>query len=216
MRSLKLKHHIKKFIHTSSALFISGFLTLLPFTLTYSVFAFSFKVIKNLFQPLTLVQNKIPYLKDIPHAEIILALILIVLAGIFLKSFIIQSLFHLFEYCLIKIPFIRPVYNSTKQLVNAFSPKDNKELKKVVLVEFPYRGSFAMGFQTSVVPSPFAPNNESEYVGVFVPTSPNPTSGFFIMVKKESVQPMDITPQEAMALIISGGIVYPKNTNQNS
>lgn len=213
---LNLKKYIKKIIKKCSHFFINGFLTLLPITLTYSVFAFSFKIIKNLVEPLTLLQNKIPYLRDIPHAEIIVALVLIIIAGLFLRSFIIQSLFSLFETQLNRIPLIRPVYNGTKQLVNAFSPKKDDGFQKVVLVEFPAKGSFTIGFQTSAVPTNLAPGQDPEYLGVFVPTSPNPTSGFFIMVKKEQIQTLDITPQEAMALIISGGIVYPQKNETNS
>ena len=212
----KIKSYAKRILHSGSKLFISGFLTLLPLTLTYSVFAFSFKIIKNLFEPLTLLQHKIPFLRNIPHAEIVLALVLVILAGIFLRSFIIQSLFHLFESQINKIPLIRPVYSGTKQLVNAFSPKDGEGFQKVVLVEFPSQGTFCYGFQTNAVPSPLAPDHSASFIGVFVPTSPNPTSGFFIMVKKEQIQNVDITPQEAMALIISGGIVYPHNTNTQS
>lgn len=208
--SFSFKKSIKHILQICSKLFVTGFLTLLPFTITYTVFAVSFKVIKNLFEPLIWVQNKIPYIRDIPHAEIMLALVIIILAGMILRSFIIQSLFQVFESQLNRIPFIRPVYNSTKQLVNAFSPKETDSFQKVVIVEFPSKGSFSFGFQTSEVPSQFAPGNSTEFCGVFVPTSPNPTSGYFIMVKKEQVQVVDIPPQEAMALIISGGIVYPQ------
>ncbi len=209
-----LKAFIKRSLQICSSLFITGFFTLLPFTLTYSVFTFSFKIIKNLFEPLITLQNKIPFLRNIPHAEIALALILVVLAGVFLRSFIIQSLFNLFEYQINRIPLIRPVYSGTKQLVNAFSPKEGEGFQKVVIVEFPSQGSFCYGFQTNEVPTILAPQQNTSFVGVFVPTSPNPTSGFFIMVKKEQVQNVDITPQEAMALIISGGIVYPQKYNQ--
>lgn len=205
-----LKAFIKRSLLLGSSLFITGFFTLLPLTLTYSVFAFSFKIIKNLFEPLTALQNKIPFLRNIPHAEIALALILVVLAGVFLRSFIIKSLFSLFEYQINRIPLIRPVYSGTKQLVNAFSAKEGEGFQKVVIVEFPSQGSFCYGFQTNEVPAILAPQHSTSFVGVFVPTSPNPTSGFFIMVKKEQVQNVEITPQEAMALIISGGIVYPQ------
>lgn len=209
---LRLKNYIKRIIKSASSLFVSGFFTILPLTLTYSFFAFSFKIIKNLFEPLTILQNKIPFLRDIPDAEIALALILVIVAGMFLRSFIIQSLFNLFESQINRIPLIRPVYSGTKQLVNAFSPKDGEGFQKVVIVEFPSQGSFCYGFQTNAVPQTFAPHQENSFVGVFIPTSPNPTSGFFIMVRKEKVQSIDITPQDAMALIISGGIVYPQKS----
>ena len=211
-----LKIFIKRSFHICSSLFITGFLTLLPFTLTYSVFAFSFKIIKNLFEPLIALQNKIPYLRNIPHAEIGLAIILVLLAGVVLRSFIIKSLFSVFEYQINRIPLIRPVYSGTKQLVNAFSPKKGEGFQKVVIIEFPSQGSFCYGFQTNEVPVTLAPQQSNSFVGVFVPTSPNPTSGFFIMVKKEQIQNVDITPQEAMALIISGGIVYPQNFTEKS
>ena len=106
------------------------------------------------------------------------------------------------------------MYSGTKQLVNAFSAKEGEGFQKVVIVEFPSQGSFCYGFQTNEVPTTLAPQQSNSFVGVFVPTSPNPTSGFFIMVKKEQIQNVEITPQEAMALIISGGIVYPQKYSQ--
>lgn len=210
----RIKYYIKKTLHTLSALFITGFLTLLPFTLTFSIFSFTFHLLKNLFAPLTLLQNKIPYLRNLPHAEIILAILLIFAAGIFLKSFIMQSLFEVFENQLNRIPFIRSVYNSAKQLVNAFSPKETESQKKVVLVEFPKAGNYAVGFMTSAVPTGII-NVPGAFVSVFIPTSPNPTSGFCIMVPCEQIQMLDMNPQEAMALVISGGIIYPQKFLEN-
>ena len=192
------------------SLFINGLLTLLPITITIGFFSFSFKVIKSSLAPLQEFQNKIPYLNNIPHAEIIMALAIIFIAGIVLKSFIMRSVLNLFEKIVDKVPLVRPVYTGIKQLVIAFSPSDTVTFKQVVLVEFPRKGLYSIGFQTSQLPKELSPDPDHIFYNVFIPTSPNPTTGYFTIVKKEDFKPLNLTTQEAMTLIISAGIVQPK------
>lgn len=192
------------------SVFINGLLTLLPIAITLSVFSFSFKMVKSWLAPLRIFQESIPYLSDIPEAEIFLAFALIFLAGIFLKSFIIRSIIELFELLLEQVPLVRPVYAGVKQLVAAFSPTDTMTFQQVVLVEFPRPGIYSIGFQTSEVLKELSPNPDETYYSIFIPTTPNPTTGYFIMAKKQEFKTVDLTTQEAMALIISGGIIQPK------
>lgn len=190
-------------------LFINGLLTLLPIAITFAVLSFALRFIKNCLTPLDALLDKIPYLKDIPHAEIVLALGLIFIAGIFLKSFLMQSIFELFEAIVHKVPLVRPVYTGVKQLVHAFSPTDTSTFKDVVLVEFPRKGLYSIGFKTTQMAKELAPEKDIDFYNIFVPTTPNPTTGYFIIVKQEDFSSIDLTTQEAMALIISGGIVQP-------
>ena len=195
-------------------LFINGLLTLLPIAITLSVFSFSFKMIKGWLAPLNTFLDKIPYLSDIPHAEIILAILIIFGAGIVLKSFIMRSILDLLEGIVEYVPLVRPVYTGINQLVHAFSPTDTATFKDVVLVEFPRKGMYSIGFKTTQMARDISPDKEHDFYNIFVPTTPNPTTGYFIVVRQEDFTAIDLTTQEAMALIISGGIVQPHRFKQ--
>ena len=109
---------------------------------------------------------------------------------------------------------MRPIYGGIKQLVQAFNPHDNVSFKHVVLVEFPRKGIYSMGFMTSEMPAELTPDQATTYYNIFVPTTPNPTSGFFLVAAKENVHIVNISRQEAMALIISGGTIQPERFTQ--
>lgn len=196
-------------------LFINGLLTLLPIIITLSVFNFLFKIMKSWLAPLNKLLDLIPYLSIIPHAEIILAILIIFGAGIILKSFLIRSLLSTFETLVEYVPLVRPVYTGIKKLVHAFSPTDTATFKDVVLVEFPRKGMYSIGFKTTQMAKDISPDQEHDFYNIFVPTTPNPTTGYFIIVKQEDFTSIDLTTQEAMALIISGGIVQPPRFKHN-
>lgn len=198
---------VKKIIDTITSVFINGLLTLLPITITIGIFSFSFSLIKSWLTPLQKLQ--VPYLQSIPHGEIILLLGIIFFAGLVLKSFVLRSILELFEIIVSSVPIIRPVYNGVKQLVHAFSPGDTDTFKQVVLVEFPRKGVYSIGFLTSELAKELAPNKDEVFYNIFVPTTPNPTTGYFVIFPKGNFTPVDLTTEEAMALIISGGIIQP-------
>ncbi len=209
-KSLRLaKQYTRKIVNTFWNVFIDGFLTLLPLCVTIGIFAFSFSLIKSLLSPLQ--QLEIPYLHIIPHSEFLVMLAIILLAGFFLKSFILRSILSYFESLVARIPLVRPIYISIKQLVDAFSPNDgNPTFKKIVLVEFPRKGMYSIGFLTSEFPTQLTPANKTEvYYSIFVPMTPNPTNGFFIVMAQGDFTEIAITTQEAMSLIMSGGIIQP-------
>ena len=199
---------IKKYLDYFTHLFVTGLFTLLPITITITFFTVSFKFIKNILEPLQAI--KIPYLMHIPHSEIILCIGVILLAGFFLKSFIIQSCMNLGEQLLSQVPVVSTIYKGIKQLISAFSPSDNESFKKVVLVKFPHNQTYGLGFLTSELPQELSPEPGVTFYTIFVPTTPNPTSGFFLIVKKEDYTVINMSNQDAMAMIISGGIILPK------
>ena len=190
------------------SLLIDGFFTLLPICLTITIVTFSFALLKTVLAPL---QNfTIPILSNIPHNEIIVMLLIIFLAGLFLKSIVMRSFFNLFEALFSRIPLVRPIYLGIKQLVNAFSPSDNPTFKKIVLVEFPRKGMYSIGFLTSEFSSQLTPADKHEtYYSIFVPMTPNPTNGFFIAITENDFTEINLTIQEAMTLVMSGGIIQP-------
>lgn len=204
---------IKKLFNLGKSLFVSGVLALLPLALTLSIFAFLFKTTQAWLNP---IYNLLPEaLKAIPGVEFVVVFAVIIAIGTIIKSFILRKLIDLFEWILGQVPLLKHVYFGIKQLLNAFGPKDDEHFKQVVLVEFPRRGSYSIGFVTNESslhsPQKEAAEPEKRYFNVFVPHTPNPTTGFFIFVPSDECTPLDISRQEAMTLIISGGIIQPEN-----
>ena len=203
-----ISYYLKSFMHFLWSLFLNGLLTILPITLTLSIFNVSFRLLKSWLEPIAQVCP--PYLLCLPHAEIFIAIVIIFLIGTILKIFMLRSLVHAFESLLLRVPIIRTVYSGVQQLVKAFNPQDQITFKQVVFLEFPRPGIYSIGLLTSELPSALAPEKEKEFVNVFVPTTPMPTSGFFVIFTRDKLIQTDLSHQEAIALIISGGIIKPE------
>lgn len=208
----RIKSSIKKVFYIIFSYFIKGLLTLLPITLTIAVLNISFKMLKNWLRPIYNLEPE--FLKSIPFSEFFLTFFVILLIGIILNIFILNSFWIMFENFIAKIPLVRPIYAGIKQLVDAFNPHDKDGIKHVVLVEFPRKGMYTIGFMTSEIAPDLSPNAQAVYYNVFVPATPNPTSGFYFMVAKEDIIIISLSRQEAMALIMSGGIIQPDRFNQ--
>jgi uncharacterized membrane protein len=201
----------KKILHDIWSIFLNGLFTLLPLTLTIALFRFTFKLLKSWLQPVEQLIER-TFLIDIPHSEILIVLLFIFLVGLILHFFFLKKIILGVEELIFRIPLVRPVYSGIKQLVSALNLKDDDKLaiKRVVLVQFPRTGVYSVGFLTGELPKELAPNKESKYFNVFIPTTPNPTTGYYIMVPENQLIEVDLTRQEGMSLIISGGIILPE------
>jgi uncharacterized membrane protein len=203
------KNIIVTILDSIFSLFLTGLFTLLPITLTIAVFTISFRVILGWLEPLK--QFGLPFVGIIPYSEVILALTIIFAAGGLYNMFLLRPIIHGIEKLFQKIPLIRPVYSGIKKLVHAFSFQDKLSFTKVVRVEFPKTGLYSIGFLANQVDENVGPRDGKRYFSVFVPTTPNPTSGFLILVPEEEIAIIDISRQDAMAMIISGGIIQPES-----
>lgn len=199
---------LTKLISIVSSLFLNGLLTLLPITLTIALFNTSFKLLLNWLTPIQKIAHN-TILTNIPYAELLLSIAIIFIVGAIIKILIFRSIIEGLEHLISKIPLLRQIYSGIKQLVNAFSLQDKLTFKQVVLVEFPRNGIYSLGFMTSELPQELAPINDEIFYNIFIPTTPNPTSGFFIILPAKNIIHIDITRQEAMTMIISGGIIQP-------
>jgi uncharacterized membrane protein len=195
------------FIDSVCSLFLTGLFSLLPITLTVAVFTLTFRILQSWLEPLK--RFGLPFLGTVPYSEVILAIAIIFIAGTLYNMFILRPIIHAIEKLFSRIPLIRPVYSGIKKLVEAFSFQDKVSFTKVVRVEFPRNGIYSMGFLANQVDEKIAPDTHKKYFSIFIPTTPNPTSGFLIIVPEEQFAIVDITRQEAMAMIISGGIIQP-------
>lgn len=203
----------EKIINNLWKLFLSGLFAILPLTLTVAIFSFSFRLLKSWLEPLYRLEPAV--LKNIPHSEIFITILIILLVGTILRIFLLRSILHALDNLVSQVPLIRTVYTGIKQLVHAFNVQDKITFQRVVLVEFPRPEIFSLGFVTSELSRELAPNQAEKFLNIFVPTTPNPTSGFFIIVAENNVRSIDLTRQEAMSMIISGGIIKPDRFNNH-
>lgn len=203
-----IKRTFSHFFQVIQSIFLSGLLTLLPITLTLTLFVFCYRVLNNWLIPIYHLEPD--YLQSIPGSHIIFVIAVIFLVGLFIKLFFLEPLVHFLESIFFKVPFLKQVYGGIKQLVHAFNFQDEMAFKKVVMVPFPTAYSYCFGFLTSEVPAQVTNFSAERYFNIFIPTTPNPTSGFLLQIAEKDIKTIDITRQEAMSLIISGGIIQPE------
>lgn len=200
-----------KVLNFIKSLFLSGLFTILPIVLTIYLFNFSFRLLAHWFEPLKQVTPD--FLKAIPYAEFLVVIAFIFVVGIISKFILLKSIIHWLEALVLRIPLVRPVYNGIKQLVHALTQADTVGIQEVVFTEFPRKGTYTIGFITGQLPDDISPDTNGPYFTVFIPTTPTPTTGYLITAKKDELIPSNLTRQEAMALVISGGIIHPDKYN---
>ena len=186
--------------------FFAGVVVLIPIGVTVYLTIFlvsiSSKILPNEINP----NHYLPY--NIPGLEIIISVILITLIGWLSLSFIGKRLLNLFNNILKRIPILRTIYSALGQMTETFT-KTDKGKKNVVLVEYPRKGSWAVGFATKENSGEISDKTKRNLINVFVPTTPNPTSGFLLMFPKEEVIYLDLTFEEASKFIVSAGTSNP-------
>jgi uncharacterized membrane protein len=142
--------------------------------------------------------------------SLILAVVGLTLLGIFVSNQVGTSILRAGEAVLAKVPVIAPIYNGIKQILNTIAQQQDRAFRDVCLIEYPRKGIWAIGFVTadlSGAPETELSSDGKDYVCVFVPTTPNPTSGFLLFVHKDEIKLLDMTPEEGAKMIISGGMV---------
>ena len=182
--------------------FIAGIVVLIPIGitlyLTLFLIRFSGKIIPKEINP----NNYLPF--NIPGVEILIALIIITLIGWLSLSFLGKKFFELFNNILKKIPILRTIYSAIGQMTESFTKTDNKQ-KSVVLLEYPRKGVWAVGFATKQNEGLIKDQVKEEIINVFVPTTPNPTSGFLLMVPKKDLIYLNVSFEQASKFIVSAG-----------
>lgn len=207
------KSIVAHFFNWVKSIFLNGLLIILPLALTIGIITYTFKFFKNLLEPLTKckpIWRCIPsYLQQLPHAEFLVVLLFVLLVGFIFRLFFVRRILHGIEQAFFQIPLMNQLYFGIKQMVKAFT-QDQVTFQHVVLIEFPRKGIYSLGFLTSQAASHLHPEADKNYFNIFIPTTPNPTSGYLIVVQEDDFTIVDLTRQEAMSLIISGGIVRPE------
>ena len=188
--------------------FLAGIVVLVPigFTLYLTIFLIkiSSKLLPNEINP----NNYLPF--SIPGLEILLSVIIIIIVGGISLSFFGKRIVSLINDIFKKIPILRTIYSAIGQMTQSFT-STGKDKKSVVLVEYPKKGSWAVGFATKENDGEISKKVNKQMINVFVPTTPNPTSGFLLMYPKDEVIYLDMSFEEASKLIVSAGTSDPSN-----
>ena len=188
--------------------FITGIVVLVPIGITLYLTKFFIAISSKLIPEEINPNSYLPFL--IPGLEIVLAVIFITLIGYLSLSFIGKKVLQLFNDLLKKIPILRTIYSAIGQMAETLAPK-RKSKKSVVLVEYPRKGSWAVGFATKDNKGEISKKTNQRLVNVFIPTTPNPTSGFLLMFPKNEIIYLDMNFEEASKFIVSAGTSDPKS-----
>ena len=191
--------------------FITGVLITLPIALTYFILQFLFKNLDSLSPVFTKVLidlgAPIPEGYRIPALGLVITLLIVLAVGWFTTNFFGKRLILLGENIVEKIPFVRRIYKGSKQVVQSIAHADTRAFRKVVLIEFPRRGMLAIGFVTGEARGEVQENTCDDVLNVFVPTMPNPTSGFLVFAPPEELTEIDMSIEDGVKYVVSGGIV---------
>ena len=188
--------------------FFTGVIVLIPigFTLYLSKFLINFST--RLFPSGLNPNTYLPY--AIPGIEIILTLIFITIIGGLSLSFIGKKFLEIIDYLFKRIPILRTIYSAIGQMTDSFR-NQNSNKKSVVLVEYPRKSSWAVGFATKENTGEIKSKTNQVLINVFVPTTPNPTSGFLLMIPKDDLIYLDMSFEEASKFIVSAGTSTPRS-----
>lgn len=192
--------------------FIAGVLAVVPLSIT--VYAIGillkngdriFDLLPQRFNP----KHLIPF--PIPGLGVVLVLLAVLLIGVLVKNYVGGRIVEFGERIVYQIPLVRPIYGAIKQLLTAIFSQSDDSFKRVVLVEYPRKGIYALAFVTGVSTGEVQRMTEERMINVFLPTTPNPTSGFYLLVPEKETIVLSMGVEEAFKLLISGGLVTPRN-----
>ena len=186
--------------------FIAGMVVLIPIGITVYLTIFLISISSKILPKEINPNHYLPY--DIPGVEILMSIFIITLIGWISLSFLGKKLLNLFDNILKKIPILRTIYPAIGQMIETFT-KSEKGKKNVVLVEYPRKGSWAVGFATKKNSGEISEKTNKKLINVFIPTTPNPTSGFLLMFPEDEVIYLDLTFEEASKFIVSAGTSNP-------
>ena len=188
--------------------FITGIVVLVPIGITLYLTKFFISISSKLIPYNLNPNNYLPY--AIPGLEILLSVIFITIIGGISLSFIGKRILKFVNDLFKRIPILRTIYSAIGQMTESLAPNKGNNKKSVVLIQYPRKGSWAVGFATKENKGEISKKTNSDLVNVFVPTTPNPTSGFLLMFPKDEIIYLDMSFEEASKFIVSAGTSNPK------
>ena len=186
--------------------FFTGVVVLIPIGITLYLTKFIIQISSKIIPEEINPNNYLPF--SIPGLEILISIIVITLVGGLSFSFIGKKLLQLINDLFKRIPILRTIYSAITQMTETFTNKDDSK-RSVVLVEYPRKGTWAVGFATKKNETEISSKTNKNLINVFLPTTPNPTSGFLLMFPEEEIVYLDMTFEEASKFIVSAGTSAP-------
>jgi uncharacterized membrane protein len=209
------------------SLFITGLITILPVLITFNILSWIFKFLNRYLSQNVVVKEMVSHLMTyeiysefitqiiVYSLAVIIILLAIIITGLAMKNVIGKKIAKFVDKLLSNLPLIKPIYTTILQIRELMFTSSTKAYQKVVMIEYPRKGLYSLGFLTNRENKLFEEILEGKkLLNIFVPTSPNPTSGMFIMVEVTEVKELDIKIEDAIKLIISGGAIVP-NVEKN-
>jgi uncharacterized membrane protein len=190
--------------------FFAGILVILPLGITLYLITTLLKVLDQIVDIIPAPFHPETYLRvRVPGLGLVLSFILVILTGMLVKNYIGQRVVDFGEHIVSKIPLVRPVYGAIKQITKGVFGEPHGAFKRAVVVEFPRQGVYSLGFVTGPVAAEIESKAAKKLVSIFIPTTPNPTSGFYLMVPEKETIPLSMSVEDAFKLLISVGMAAP-------
>ncbi|MBS4773617.1 MAG: DUF502 domain-containing protein [Proteobacteria bacterium] len=199
------------------AYLFTGILVTAPVAITfYMAYKFIFwidRLVNQILPPQYKFDDIFPV--TVPGIGLIILVVALILVGMFAAGFLGSFFLRLGEWLLYKMPLISTVYSLLKQVFETFFSSKTQAFKKVVMLEYPRKGIWILGFVSAELKGEVKENLPGEMIGVFIPTTPNPTSGFLIFVPKEDVIELSMSVEEGLKYVVTGGLTEPKKKGKN-
>lgn len=199
----ELRRHFQRYV-------IAGLLVWIPIWVTLLVLHFIISILDGVFDlfPKSW-QPQYAFGVHIPGLGVIFSILIVFLTGLLVTNFLGRWLVQMGELIVQRIPIVRSIYVATKQVIETLFSSSSQSFRKVVLVEYPRKGIWSVAFMTNDSAQELKQKSGQDLISIFIPTTPNPTSGFLMMVPKDDVKELDMTIDQALKFIISLGVVTP-------
>ena len=191
--------------------FISGLLFWIPLALSVLLIKFFLEIVNNLVPTRLLPESLLKLDTTIPGSGIVLVILIILFTGVLVTNILGRKLLDLWERALNKIPGFRNIYNALKKISSTVLNTSSESFRKAFLIQYPSKGIWVIAFQSGDYKGEVESIIGKDVINLFVPTTPNPTSGFFVMIPKKDAFELQMSVEEAFKLVISAGVVTPEN-----
>ena len=191
--------------------FISGLLFWIPLALSVLLIKFFLEIVNNLVPTRLLPESLLNLDTNIPGSGIVLVILVILITGALVTNILGRKLLDLWERALNKIPGFRNIYNALKKISSTVLNTSSESFRKAFLIQYPSKGIWVIAFQSGDYKGEVESIIGKDVINLFVPTTPNPTSGFFVMIPKKDAVELQMSVEEAFKLVISAGVVTPEN-----
>ena len=205
--NLTLFGRMRKFLKVN---ILAGLLFLTPIVATFLIL----KVIIGWIDQILLIippgfrpEDFLPF--PVPGLGLIVLVLVLIFSGVFVRNYLGKQLVSIWEKIVEHIPIVNKIYTAVKQLIDTIVRSPVKDFKRVVLIEYPKENIYAMAYVTGVAMGELQEKTRRKMINVYVPTTPNPTSGFYLMVPEDETIPLDISVEDSFKLLMSGGILTP-------